>query len=102
MERVCDRVGIIRNGRIVAVENMSDLQLRGLFDVEIHFSEKVCVEDFKSLKNIRNLSIDRKVVKCQVLGDMDPLIKCVSKFKIRKLTSHQPSLEEIFLAHYGE
>ena len=102
VERMCDRVGIIRSGRIVAVDDISKLQLRGLYNIEIHFTGTVAVDDFKALKNIRALTIDGTVLKCQVMGDMDPLIKCASKFRIKNLTSHQPGLEEVFLAHYGE
>lgn len=102
VEHICDRVGIIRNGRLGVVEEITKMQLRGLYYVEIHFSEDVPLEGFKTISNINDLSVVNRVLKCRVVGDMDQLLKYAAKFKIKNLTSHQPSLEETFLAHYGD
>jgi ABC-2 type transport system ATP-binding protein len=41
-------------------------------------------------------------VRCQVTGPIGPLLECLGPAGILQLTSRQPSLEELFLAHYGE
>ncbi len=102
VERVCDRVSIIRNGKVIAVENIGKLQLHTIHDVEIHFLENFKVREFEKLENIRSVSVVNRVLKCRVLGNMDQLIKLAAKYKIRSLNCHQPSLEEIFLDYYGD
>ncbi len=102
VERVCDRVGIIRKGKIIAIEDIADLHRRRLWEVVIHFNDHVSIDAFSSLKNLRKISLDHKILKCRVLGNMDELIKCAAKHNIKTLSSHQPSLEEIFIAFYGE
>lgn len=103
VERVCDRVAIIRSGRIVAVERVADLRRRSLRQVEIHFdgSESVESDAFASIPGIRGLSVEGNTVKCQMAGEMDLLIKKAAQFRIHSLTSFRPGLEEIFLAYYG-
>ena len=102
VERVCDRACIIRNGKVIALEKIGQLQLHTIHDVEIHFLENFKVSEFEKLENIRSVSVVNRVLKCRVLGDMDQLIKLAAKYKIRSLNCHQPSLEEIFLDYYGD
>lgn len=102
VERVCDRVGIIRKGKIIAIEDIVSLHNRSLWEVEIHFKEPVSAEAFSSLKNLRKISLKNEILKCNVLGDMDEFIKSTARLKIKTFSSHQPSLEEIFIALYGE
>jgi ABC-2 type transport system ATP-binding protein len=42
------------------------------------------------------------VVRCQVRGSIEPLLKVLAGSSVRELLSHEPSLEELFLAHYGQ
>jgi ABC-2 type transport system ATP-binding protein len=102
VERVCDRVGIIRNGKIVDIEPVADLKRRSLRNLEVIFALPVNREIFAGIKNVTNLKIEGKRLKCQVIGDIDPLIKRISKQKIIDLICHQPGLEDVFLAFYGE
>jgi ABC-2 type transport system ATP-binding protein len=102
VERVCDRACIIRNGKIIAVEKISQMQLQSIHDVEIHFLESFQVQKFEKLPNVRSVSVVNQVLKCRIMGDMDQLIKLAAQYRIRSLNCHQPSLEEIFLDYYGE
>lgn len=102
VEKVCDRVGIIRGGKIVAIEDVLKLKEKSLRQVEIIFGESIKRNDFSDIKNIDKLIIENHRLKCLVTGNMNQFIKKVSKFKIIDFSSHQPGLEEIFLAHYGE
>lgn len=101
VERICDRVGIIRKGRMVAVEKISDLKERRLRHMEIHFAEDVAIEAFEDVQGIQDLQVQGNILECSVSGSMDPLIKRISRFEVLNVISHEPSLEEVFLAYYS-
>ncbi|MBI4259486.1 MAG: ABC transporter ATP-binding protein [Actinobacteria bacterium] len=101
VERVCDRVGIIREGRLVAVEDVGDLMARALRSIEIQFAGPVPSEAFAGLPGIKDLSVDHHVVRATVEGSLDALIKASARFEVLTVQTHQPSLEEIFLSFYG-
>jgi len=101
VERVCDRVAIIRDGRVAAVERIADLRARAMRHLEIDFCGDVPADAFSSVPGIRDLEILGTIVRCTVVGAMDPILKAANRFEVRLLTSSEPSLEEVFLAYYG-
>ncbi len=101
VERVCDRVGIIREGRLVAVEDIGGLRAKELRTLEIRFAEPVPAEAFAGVPGVREVELAGDLARVTVSGPMDALIKRIATFEVVDLTSHEPSLEEIFLAFYG-
>ncbi len=102
IERVCDRVGIIRQGELVTVENINALRESALHQLEFHFSTSVPPEAFDNLTGVRDVAVNDSVLTCTVMGKPDALIKAVAKFEVVKLVSHEPHLEDVFLSYYGE
>ena len=102
VERVCDRVGIIRAGSMVAVENVAALKARTMRNVEIRFGEDINVNVFTNIEQLRILSLEKRLLKCQIKGEMESLMKTAAKFKIIDFISREPDLEEIFLTYYGD
>ncbi|MEW6232324.1 MAG: ABC transporter ATP-binding protein [Chloroflexota bacterium] len=101
VERVCDRVGIIREGRLIAVETVAVLKARTLRQLEIHFATPVPREVFARLAGVRDVIVEHGVLRCTVIGTLDALIKVAAQFQVVNVISHEPSLEEIFLAYYA-
>ena len=101
VERVCDRVGIIRDGRLIAVEDVGSLNARAVRTLEIHFASPVPADAFIGLPGVRDVEVHGDVVRCTVAGAMDPVVKAAARFEVVDLSSHEPSLEDIFLAFYG-
>ncbi len=101
IERACDRVGIIREGRLLAVERVSDLKARALRRLEIRFGGDVGETVFEALPGIRQVTVEDGLLRCEVVGSLDALMKAASRFEIVNVTSREPSLEEVFLAFYG-
>lgn len=102
VERVCDRVGIIRSGELVTVEEVADLKGRALHQLEFHLGGKVPIEEFVNLAGVKDITFKNNVLQCTVEGKPDSLIKAVARFEVVKLISHDSSLEEVFLSYYGE
>ena len=100
VERVCDRVGIIREGRLIAVEDVDVLKARAIRRLEIHFAESVSPEQFGNITGVRDVQIQDNMLTCTVAGEIDTLIKTAAQYHVVNLISHEPSMEEIFLAYY--
>jgi len=101
VERVCDRVGIIREGKLIAVEDVAALKSRALRRLEIHFARPVPPGAFAGVAGVRDLTVEDSILRCTVMGSLDALVKAAAQFEVLNLVSHEPSLEEIFLAYYG-
>jgi ABC-2 type transport system ATP-binding protein len=101
VEHLCDRVGIIREGRLLAVEAIVDLKARALRRLEIDFGEPVKAEQFAGLPGVRDIVVGGKTLRCTIMGSVDALVKAAAQFEVRNLRSMDTSLEEIFMAYYG-
>lgn len=100
VERVCDRVGIIREGRLVAVESVSELKAKALRRIEIQFDREVPVAPFEGLPGVQGVEIHDSRLMFTVQGSIDAIIKAAAKHTVNNVISHEPSLEEIFLTFY--
>lgn len=101
IQRICDRVGIIREGRLLAVEDVADLKRRALRRLELRFTEPVTAERFAGVPGVRELIVDGPHLSCVVTGSVDPILRAAMELRVEDVISHEPSLEEIFLAFYG-
>jgi ABC-2 type transport system ATP-binding protein len=101
VEHLCDRVGIIREGRLLAVELITSLKDRALRRLEIDFGSPVPTEAFANLPGVRDLTVDNGILRCTVMGSLDALVKAAALFEVRNLRTIETSLEEIFMAYYG-
>ena len=99
-ERVCDRVGFIRDGKMVAVESIEDMIARALRYIEIQFDDHVPLDAINSIKEVKDLSADGNTLRFAVEGSMDSVIKAISQYHVVNLVSREPDLEELFMAYY--
>ncbi|MBC7247912.1 MAG: ABC transporter ATP-binding protein [Actinobacteria bacterium] len=100
VERMCDRVGIIREGSLVAVDDIENLKEKALRRLEIHFASPVPVEEFRGLPGVRDLRVEDNTLVCSVVGSVDALIKTAARHEVLNLVSPEVSLEEIFMEYY--
>ncbi|HWD47880.1 MAG TPA: ABC transporter ATP-binding protein [Actinomycetota bacterium] len=100
VERIADRVGIIREGRLVDLLEVSTLKTRALRRFELHFARPVPAAAFERLPGVVEVAVSGEVVRCAVEGPVDALIKAAAGHELVNLVSHEPDLEEIFLAYY--
>ena len=100
VEHVCDRVGIIRQGRLVRVSSLQDLRDIRAHRVEIVFAGPPPRAQLETVTGIDHLVVDQNRVTCAVHGDFTPLLTSIAGQPIISLTSHEPTLEELFLTYY--
>ena len=102
VEQTCDRVAIIREGRLVRVGGVAELKDIKHHDVTITFAEAVPVAAFKTLDGVEQVEAlpDGRTLRLAVSGGLDGVIKAAAQHPIVTLTSQEPSLEDIFLRYY--
>ena len=70
--------------------------------MQAEFAGRVPEEEFARLDGVRNLQVQGSTLRCDVAGSLDPLIKAAARHTVINLKTHEPNLEDIFLAYYGE
>jgi ABC-2 type transport system ATP-binding protein len=101
VEHLCDRVGIIREGRLLAVESIAALKERAVQRLEIEFVGPVSEDAFAGIPGVRDLVLADGRLRCTVVGSVDALVKRAAQFDVRSIRTIETSLEEIFLAYYS-
>jgi ABC-2 type transport system ATP-binding protein len=104
VEHVCDRVGILRAGRLATVAQLEDLQHIRAHRVEIEFAQDAQIPEaaIRSAAGVEDVHVDGQHVSCSVRGSFEPLFDAIRSAKVTDLVSTEPSLEEIFLSYYSE
>jgi ABC-2 type transport system ATP-binding protein len=101
VQEVADRAAVLRAGRLVAVEDVDTLRARAVHEVELHFDAPVPAAAFADLPDVRDVSVDGATVRAVVEGRADALVKAAARFTVLTVRSHEPDLEDAFLAYYA-
>ncbi|MDQ6617037.1 MAG: ABC transporter ATP-binding protein [Actinomycetota bacterium] len=99
VEALCQRVAILRAGRLVEVGTLSEMRHLSALTVEAEF--ETAPPDLTTVPGVKAVVVDGNRVRCQVSGPIDPLLVAIAGRGVRRLVSREPSLEELFVAHYG-
>jgi len=97
VEAVCDRVGILKEGRLVDQGTLAELRHLSTHAVEVTFAGP---PPSLSLPHVQVVGADAHTLRLEVSGGMGPLVSELARHDVVTLTSREPSLEEIFLHHY--
>lgn len=99
VERICDRVGIIKEGKMVAVETITELGEKKLHKIEVRFADKFDKKDF-AINGVEKIEEVSGGLILTVSGHIDPLIKKLAKYKVLDLEVTHATLEDVFLKFY--
>jgi len=101
VERLCDRVGIIREGKLIETGTLGDL--RHLTRVNMNITTQSEVKGLDAVSGVHNIEKRAGGLAFQVdNGQVAEVISFISKFGVNKLESFPPSLEELFMKHYSD
>ena len=98
VEAICDRVGILREGRLVDEGTLDQLRHLSAQTVEVTFAGPA--PELPPLPGVHVVSAGANALRLEVAGSIGPLIAALAEHPVATLTSREPSLEEIFLHHY--
>jgi ABC-2 type transport system ATP-binding protein len=102
VERTCDRVAIIRDGRLVKVDRTEALRDLAHHQVELRFSGPAPLAAFERLAGVSDLAAEDHVLRMRVSGAITPIVRAAAQYELLDFVSREPSLEETFLAQYGQ
>jgi ABC-2 type transport system ATP-binding protein len=99
VEALCDRVAMLRAGRVIEAGQLD--VLRGLAAQRVHARLRTPPPDLSNVAGVANVSVDGLEVRCDVTGPMDALMAALASAGVEHLTTREPSLEELFVDRYG-
>lgn len=102
VQKAADRVGIVRQGVLVAVQDVGALLGSMSRHVEIVFAGPVDAARFAGIAGLRELQVDGAVLRCRLEGSADGLVKAAAAHTVLSLTSEEPALEEFFFRRYTQ
>jgi ABC-2 type transport system ATP-binding protein len=103
VQRVADRVGIIRHGKLIALESVASLRSKGLRKVELFFDEPVDGTVFESVPGVSDVTVQNHHVTLSFNGQMATLLQVVTgTYTLVDISTQEADLEEIFLAYYRD
>jgi ABC-2 type transport system ATP-binding protein len=100
VQRACDRVGIVRDGHLIDVEDVARMRERAYRDVSVRFATPVDPTELSALPGVTELRADGERLDFRVAGDLDAVVKVAARHEVRDLEITQPTLEELFLTYY--
>ncbi|MGA3029702.1 MAG: ABC transporter ATP-binding protein [Candidatus Limnocylindrales bacterium] len=101
VERSCDRVAIIRDGRIVQTGRVDALRDLAHHHVELRFAGDPPAAEFAAIDGVSDIQVENHLLRLRVLGPITPVVEAAARLGVTDFLSREPSLEETFLAQYG-
>ena len=102
VERTCDRVAIIRDGRLVKVDRVEALRDLAHHQIELRFADGVPVAEFEGLPGVSEVGVEDHMLRMRVSGPVTPVVRAAAHYELLDFVSREPTLEETFLAQYGQ
>ena len=102
VDRTCTRVGVLRAGRLVALEHIADLRQDLSRRVTVRFRDAAPVSELAALAGATVIEHEDRRVVLRVEGELDPLLAILARHSVEDLVAPAPDLDEVFHALYGD
>jgi ABC-2 type transport system ATP-binding protein len=102
VERVTQRLAILRHGRLVVVDSLENLRKVAVQRLEIEFGGPVDTEEFRALPGVREVEANGRTVTIGFEGSADAVVKAAAAHEVRAIHPREDDLEDIFLRYYRE
>ena len=100
VEALCDRVAVLREGRLIEMGTLAEMRHLSAVTVEVTFEGDA--PDLSRVDGVLTASSAGRHASLQVRGSMEPLLQALAAAGVRQVRSREPSLEELFLTLYGD
>lgn len=100
VDKVCDRVGIVKDGNLVSIETIEGLRNKTVRHLDVYFAEEINPQEFQVLSEVISVNKLNDYWRISVQGEIDNLVKKISQYKIKDLIFNQASLENFFMDFY--
>lgn len=102
VQKVCDRVGIIRSGKLIAERSIADMAVDAAQTFDITFVDKPPITALKNIKGLRLSAEHGHTVTVHIHAELAPLFALLAQHHVSKLDGHTLDLEEVFMHFYKD
>ena len=102
VQRAADRVGIVRQGRLTAVEGVEQLRHRARRRIEIVFDQPPTAPEFSAVEGVSEVAVEGTTLRCRLDGRADALVKAAARHGVVTFSAEEPDLEELFFDYFTE
>jgi ABC-2 type transport system ATP-binding protein len=102
VEHICDRIAIVREGKLVTVSTLDQLPGIRAYRIEIDFTDGVPTERLRTVPGFELMASDGHRATGMLRGSFEPLLAAIQGHRVTGLVSREPSLEEVFLTYYSD
>ncbi len=99
VEALSDRVAILRAGELVEIGTLAEMRHLSALSIDATFD--AAPPDVSRIPGVTSYEVTGNRIRCEVVGSVEPLLGVLASSGVHQLLSREPSLEELFLAHYG-
>jgi len=100
VQKVCDSVGIIRDGKLVAERSLADLERDAAHTFEVTFAEEPPLKELERVAGVKVTAHDSRHITLHLQGELPPLLGVLAKHNVTQLEARQLDLEELFMHYY--
>jgi ABC-2 type transport system ATP-binding protein len=100
VEKICDRVGFIREGRLITIQDIQDILNVNVRKYRIVFRNAPNIADFESVQGISDLKLNDRILTLTISGNIENFIHHLGKYSVIDLHEQETTLEDIFLQLY--
>ena len=100
VQKICDRAGFIRDGTLIAVENLHDKNAMSYKKYQVRFEKTPAIEELTVSSNIKIVANDNNIITFAVTGNIDSFIKTIAQYEVLDLDEQETSLEDVFMQYY--
>lgn len=101
VQKFCKKVAIIKEGRIIKIENVETLRKKHLKNIRIDFGKSIDKKEFE-MDGVISMKLENDALSFLFSGDINNLLKILVNKHIENITIEEPSLEEIFMHYYKD
>lgn len=102
VQKICDRVGIIRDGQLIAERNITEMAKEAAHTLEVTFATKPPVAELKRLEGVEVTTHNDQQATLHVHGELSALLAVLAQHDVTQLEVHQLDLEELFMRYYRD
>ena len=100
VDRVADRVAILRAGRLVVVDELARLRAQAVRRWEVELADSPAIDDIRRLPGVHETELDGRRLRIAFEGPVDAIVKALARHEVLDIRVHEGDLEEVFLRYY--
>lgn len=100
VEQVCDRIGLVRDGRLTKAGSLNELRTVRVHQLEAVVSRDIDPSRLAEVDGVSDVKVEDHLVTCSVRGSVAPLLDALAASEVIELDSHEKSLEEVFFGEF--